>query len=283
MNLVLLFPEDFLSEEERSAAMEIAGIGTAASAEGTGFPDRHPREAGDRPEPGVPRRDRFASVARVRLAGRRAQHVVKVHRAEAGRELVVGLANGPIGRGRVESATDGEVLLDVVLDRDPPPPSPITLVLALPRPKVVNRTVAAASSLGIKAIHLVNAWRVEKAYWSSPRLEPDNLREQAVLGLEQGRDSLLPTIELHRFLRPFAEERLPAIAGESLRLFAHPGATEPCPRAVPGPVTLLVGPEGGWIAREVEMFERLGFRPVSIGERILRVETAVAVLAGRLG
>ena len=178
---------------------------------------------------------------------------------------------------------DPEALeLEVTLDQPPPPKLPLTLVLALPRPKVLNRTLAAAASLGVARICLVNAWKVEKSYWKSPRLDPDNLRLQRLLGLEQARDTRMPELTLHRLLRPFAEDELPALVRGSLGLVAHPGAPEPCPRAVAGPVTLAIGPEGGFLPAEVDLLERAGCRPVHLGARILRVETAVAALAGRL-
>jgi RsmE family RNA methyltransferase len=45
---------------------------------------------------------------------------------------------------------------------------------------------------------------------------------------------------------------------------------------------LAIGPEGGWIEREVETFIARGFTPVSIGAPILRVEAAVASALGQL-
>ncbi|MGZ3460670.1 MAG: RsmE family RNA methyltransferase, partial [Archangium sp.] len=47
-------------------------------------------------------------------------------------------------------------------------------------------------------------------------------------------------------------------------------------------VVLAVGPDGGWVPFEAELLEAHGFRPVSLGPRILRVETAVPVLLGQL-
>jgi RsmE family RNA methyltransferase len=226
--------------------------------------------------------DDFVAPSRVRLSGRRLQHVRDVHRATIGEDLVVGIANGRVGRGTVTRLDDDAVEMDVVLDRHAPPPLALTLILALPRPKVLNRVIASAASLGIKRIILINAWRVEKSYWSSPRLSEDNLRTQSILGLEQARDTMLPSIETRRLFRPFVEEELPSLAHGTRALVAHPRAPEPCPRDAHEPVTLVIGPEGGFIEAEIASLERAGFTPVSIGERILRVETALAFLVARI-
>ncbi|HEX8172262.1 MAG TPA: 16S rRNA (uracil(1498)-N(3))-methyltransferase [Thermoanaerobaculia bacterium] len=224
----------------------------------------------------------FTGADRVRLSGRRLKHVRSVHHAAAGDELVVGRLGGKLGRGVVTQLDDDALELQVTLTDDPPPPLPVTLVLALPRPKVLNRVIAAATSLGVKRIVLINAWRVEKSYWSSPRLSDDNLLLQRVLGLEQARDTILPSIELHRLFRPFVENELPAMARDTLALVAHPHATRDCPREAGRAVTLVIGPEGGFIAQELSSLERAGCAAVSLGPRVLRVETAVAALLARL-
>lgn len=224
----------------------------------------------------------FEEEGRAVLRGRRREHIARVHRAAEGDTLTVGIAGGKAGRATIETLTPDAVTLRVVLDREPPPPLGVVLVLALPRPKVLNRAVAAAASMGIKRLFLINAWRVEKSYWSSPRLSKANLREQSIAGLEQARDTILPQIEARRFFRRFVEDELPAIAEGTLRLVAHPGVEEECPRAVVEPVTLVVGPEGGFIAEEIASLEKAGFRAVTTGPRILRVETAVTALLARL-
>lgn len=220
--------------------------------------------------------DDFIDAQRVRLTGRRLEHVRRVHRAAAGDALVVGVCGGRIGRGEVTRLDDDALEMTIALDRDPPPPLPVTLVLALPRPKVLNRVIAGATSMGVKRIFLINAWRVEKSYWKSPRLSDDNLLLQRILGLEQARDTILPAIETRRFFRPFVEDELPSIAKGTRALVAHPGGGAAI-EAEGGPVTLAIGPEGGFIEEEVASLERAGFRTVSLGDRILRVETAVAV------
>jgi RsmE family RNA methyltransferase len=216
----------------------------------------------------------FVDEETVRLSGRRLEHVLRVHRAAVGQTLVVGLAGDRIGTGEVARLDPEALVMRVQLHRDPPPPLDVTLLLALPRPKVLNRVLASVTSMGVKRIVLMNAWRVEKSYWKSPRLSDENLLLQRILGLEQARDTILPSIEIQRFFRPFVE----SLEVSGLSLVAHPGGREPYPRELTGPLTLAVGPEGGFIEEEIASFERKGFRIVTMGERILRVETAVAAL-----
>ena len=68
----------------------------------------------------------------------------------------------------------------------------------------------------------------------------------------------------------------------SLSLVAHPGGVATCPRDVRGPATLAVGPEGGFVPYEIEKLVSLGFTVVSLGERVLNVETAVPALISHL-
>lgn len=226
--------------------------------------------------------DGIDSRGRVRLRGRRLKHVLEVHRAAAGDELRVGLLGGGVGSGRVLQLTPEVLELEVRLDGRPPAPLPVTLILGLPRPKVLRRVLRAASSLGVKRIVLLNARRVEKSYWQSPYLETFAMNEQLLLGLEQARDTVPAEILVRPLFKPFVEDELPGLARATLPLVAHPGALAACPRNTDRTVTLAIGPEGGFIPYEVEKFACCGFTPISLGERILSVETAVPAVLARL-
>jgi RsmE family RNA methyltransferase len=218
----------------------------------------------------------------VLLSGRRLKHLHDVHRAEAGDSLRVGHLGGLMGSGQLLSLNADEAELSVQLDMPPPEKLPLTLLLALPRPKMLRRVLQTVSSMGVSRLILLNSYRVEKSFWQTPFLEPAAIREQLILGLEQARDTVLPEVIIEKRFKPFVEDLLPGIAAGTLGLVGHPGDHPACPRAVEQPVTLAIGPEGGWIPYEVEKLTEAGLQPVQLGARILRVETAVTALLARL-
>ncbi len=226
--------------------------------------------------------DDFTGAEHVRLRGRRAAHVTGVHRAAVGDTLRVGALNGRVGSGRITHLADGVLEMAVSLDDDAPPPLPLTLCLALPRPKTLKKVLQAAVAMGVKRIVLMATWRVEKSFWESPALTAEALHEQVLLGLEQGCDTVAPSIEVRRRFKPFVEDEVPALIAGTLPLAAHPLADAACPRGVRTAVTLAVGPEGGFIPYEIDLLRAQGFTSVSLGPRPLRVEHAVPALLSRL-
>ncbi|WP_193166028.1 16S rRNA (uracil(1498)-N(3))-methyltransferase [Microbulbifer hainanensis] len=224
----------------------------------------------------------FVAPGRVRLSGRRQQHIQQVHRAAIGDTLRVGLLDGDIGSGQISDLSESGIELQVEFQSAPPAALPLTLILALPRPKMLKRVIQHATALGVKKLYLINAYRVEKSYWQTPWLAEDKLREQCLLGLEQAVDTRMPQIELRKRFKPFVEDELPEVAANSLKLVAHPVTEAPCPVDLPEPATLAIGPEGGFIPYEVEKLQEQGFAAVHLGPRILRVETALPVLLSRL-
>jgi RsmE family RNA methyltransferase len=224
----------------------------------------------------------FVAPDRVILRDRRLVHMQEVHRAEVGDSLRVGHIGGLLGSAELLRLQPHEAELRVQLDRAPPAKLPLTLILALPRPKMLRRIFQTVATMGVAEVILVNSYRVEKSFWQTPFLEPAAIREQLILGLEQARDSVLPQVAIEKRFKPFVEDRLPQIARGSLGLVGHPGDFPACPRAVSEPVTLAIGPEGGWLPYEIDLLCKSGLQPVQLGERILRVETAVTALLARL-
>lgn len=224
----------------------------------------------------------FVDAHRVVIEGRRFAHITTIHRAVVGDQLIVGLAEGQIGSGTVTRIDRQSLEMQTELVFDPPAPLPITLLLALPRPKVLSRVIETITAMGVKELFLINTARVEKSFWQSDRLDDDVVNAHLILGLEQGKDTRLPRVQMRKKLRPFLEDELPGIAVGTSSLVAHPGASQECPYKLESAVTLAIGPEGGFIDKEISMFEEAGFTPVNLGSRILRVESAIPALLGRL-
>lgn len=224
----------------------------------------------------------FIAADRAVLSDRRFTHMQEIHRVAVGDSLRVGRLGGLMGQARVERLEGHEAELSLSFDQAPPAKLPLTLVLALPRPKMLRRVFQTIATMGVAKLVLVNSYRVEKSFWQTPFLDPDNIRENLILGLEQARDTVLPEVIIEKRFKPFVEDRLPAIAAGTLGLVGHPGNHPPCPRGVDEAVTLAIGPEGGWIPYEVDLLGKAGLNPVQLGERILRVETAVTALLARL-
>jgi len=212
--------------------------------------------------------------------GRRARHVVEVLRAAPGDRIAVGLWRGPTGEALVVEASADRVLLTVNLAGEPPPPSPVSLVLALPRPKILRKVLQAVAAMGVKRLALVGTYRVEKSYFGSPLLAPEAIDAELRLGLEQGKDTRPPSVSLHRYFKPFVEDELDGLfpPGSAARLVAHPGAPGLLASVAPpgeGAVVLAIGPEGGFTPYEASTLASRGFHPFSFGPRPLRVDVAV--------
>lgn len=218
-----------------------------------------------------------------RLTGRRARHVVEVLRAVAGDRIQAGVVGGKMGEAEVRAVSADELVLAPRLDRDPPPPSPVSLLLALPRPKILRKVLQSVASMGVKRLVLLGSYRVEKSYFGSPLLEPDALRAELLLGLEQGRDTAVPEVLLRRFFKPFVEDELEACFPGRTRLLAHPAGAAPLEALAPAgaDAALAIGPEGGWTPYEADALRARGFTTFSLGPRVLRVDAAVPFAVGQ--
>ncbi len=216
------------------------------------------------------------------LTGRRARHVREVLGCAPGDAIAAGVLGGNTGTAEVLASEVDRLSLRATLDRAPPPPSPVSLLLALPRPKILRKVLQAVAAMGVKRLVLLGSWKVEKSYWGSPLLAPEALREELLLGLEQGKDTALPEVHLRRFFKPFVEDELDALL-PGARLLADPFAPSMLEALPPpaGGVAVAVGPEGGWTEYEARTLADRGFAPASLGPRPLRVDQAVPFVVGQ--
>jgi len=224
----------------------------------------------------------FISNNRVCLKGLTAKHIYSVHKAELGTQLTVGLINGLIGKGTVIQICPNHIELDIDLNSPPPETLPLTLIIALPRPKTLKKIIQVSTSMGVKHLYFIESWKVDKSYWQSPCLNVNEINKQIKLGLEQGKDTLPPQIIFKKRFKPFIEDEIPELIKDTYAMVAHPTAEQQCPFNINKPVTLIIGPEGGFTEYEINLITSQGFQAVSIGRRVLRTEYAIPAILGRL-
>lgn len=213
---------------------------------------------------------------------RRHSHLYKVIKPAIGDSVRVGQINGQIGVGRVIHHDAQGSKLAIELTQDAPPALPLKLLLAVPRPKMLRRILQTCATLGVTEITLINSAKVEKSYWQTPFLQPEQIHDNLLLGMEQGGLTHLPQVSSAKLFKPFVEDHLADWAGDTQRLVAHPRDAQEAPAPSLMPTTLAIGPEGGFTDYEVDKLAEQGFTSVSLGSRILRVETAIPVAIAQL-
>lgn len=214
---------------------------------------------------------------------RQVAHINTVLKAAAGERLKIGVKNQQLGAATIKHLDEHCcILTDVVLDKAPPPKLNLTMILALPRPKVLRRLILDMAAMGVAHIVLVNSYRTDKSYWGSPLLE--RLDEFVYEGLEQGVDTVPPKITLAKRFKPFVQDELPILMHNKRAVVAHPYGQMLFGQFVAAqglPEVVVVGAEGGFIDYEIALLGSVGVQAVSLGTRILRTESAVNAIVGR--
>jgi RsmE family RNA methyltransferase len=212
---------------------------------------------------------------------RQLEHLRTHLNLQVGDRLKVGIREGQ--RYLTEVLAVDERLIQVKSIQAEPVPEklPVTLIVAMPRPKVLRRLIMDSVTMGVEKIVLLHSYRVDKSYWQTPFLQ--QIDQYVTLGLEQAGDTIAPKIEIYKRFKPFVEDVLPTwISTEKPAYVAHPYADISMPYAITHACTLLIGPEGGFIPYEIDLLEKNGCQVVSLGNRILRTETAISYVLGRL-
>lgn len=212
---------------------------------------------------------------------RQLEHLKQHINVQVGDTLKVGIREGKRYLTEVVEVTEQVVKLKSIQIEPVPAKLPVTLIVAMPRPKVLRRLIMDSVTLGVEKIILLHSYRVDKSYWQTPFLQ--QLDQYVTLGLEQAGDTIAPKIEIYKRFKPFVEDVLPGlITADCPAYVAHPYADLKMPFAIDHSCTIVIGPEGGFISYEVDLLIKNGCQAVSLGNRIIRTETVIPYVLGRL-
>lgn len=224
----------------------------------------------------------LAQDASLKLPDEVAHHALRVLRLRYGEQVAVFDGAGQEFLAELIEL-DGEpaVKLGHQVEGEREAPLRVTLVQALAVADKMDWIVQKAVELGAVAVHPVEAERcVLKLAGDRAVKRVAHWRQVAVAAAEQcGRRRLCEVGEIRRL------ERYLATPAQGERWILAPGEGEILSEMSPpaGPVELLIGPEGGWSEAELAAARAAACRPVRLGPRVLRTETAgMAALAAMM-
>jgi len=212
------------------------------------------------------------------LKGDQALHLAKVLRAEPGQIFDV-VANGFLHRAEVATVSEREVMFTLHEELETDSALPVHLLMAVFKFDHMEWGIEKATELGVALITPVMARRTEKHLAQTAAKRVERWRRIVREAAQQSRRSDVPTVDEPVVLKAAlesvsAEKKLLLAETEqenSLRAGLANGAQS---------VALAIGPEGGWTAEEMKLFEAAGWKSVTLGPRILRAETAaIAAIA----
>lgn len=218
------------------------------------------------------------------IQGDDAHHLTRVLRVEAGQKYEIS-DNRDVYLAEIETARKDLVSFAVIEKLTAAELSArITIAAALIKFERFEWLIEKATELGVDAIVPFMAERSEKGLDLAAGKRGERWRRIGREASEQSRRARLPEISV---ALSFADA-VALKADLKMALDEQSGATPilaALPRDTPRDMTvaLLVGPEGGWTDRERSMFTASGWTPVSLGNTILRAETAAIVAIGVVG
>jgi 16S rRNA (uracil1498-N3)-methyltransferase len=210
---------------------------------------------------------------RAMLLGEHADHLTRVLRARVGQDFDI--ATGDIvRRGRIVSLSDNRVEFELGEAVPADQPADITLALAIFKFDRMEWAIEKCTELGVSQIVPVIARRTDAHLAAASNKRAERWHRIARQASEQSRRSAPPEIAAplklaEAFSLP-GSLRIVLAESEQQTLLRDVVSSE----SASGGVVLAVGPEGGWTDDELHSFQKSAWIPASLGNTILRAETA---------
>ena len=207
------------------------------------------------------------------LVGEHADHLVRVLRARVGQKFDIAIGEA-VRRGRIASVSDDRVEFELGEEVSGADLAGIILVLAVFKFDRMEWAIEKCTELGVSRIVPVISRRTDAHLAAASSKRVERWQRVARQAAEQSRRASPPEIavpiKVSEALSLQAALRIVLAESEErtlLRDVVRPHAAE-------DGVALAVGPEGGWTEDESQSFRQAGWISASLGNTILRAETA---------
>jgi RsmE family RNA methyltransferase len=232
------------------------------------------------------------------LSDLRGRHIHDILKLKTGDEFKAGIINGPRGRARIVKAGPEGYALEFELSEPPPPPFPLILAVGAGRPPSIKKILKEGAAIGFAEIHFFPPGRGEAAYLEGHIFKNREFRSFILEGASQSGCTTLPLVAAHASFAgafdalnqfslnekgwtPLALDNRDAETGLADYLGVFSGSAAQGSGPGPKGFVLWAGAERGFSEEEREVFAQAGTPRLSLGPRILRVETA-CIAAGSL-
>jgi 16S rRNA (uracil1498-N3)-methyltransferase len=222
--------------------------------------------------------------------GDAAHHLGHVLRAHAGQ--LYELSDGSSAwLARIESVARNRVEFALLEQLHAPLPTvDVTLLLSIVKFDAFEWAIEKATELGVSKIIPLAAARSEKGLLAAAQKRSQRWRKILLESSQQSRRLRIPQLSevakpAQSFAAQTAEFRLMLSErsdAPSLRRSLARSAHGAMSAAAPAIAALAIGPEGGWTDDELAATRAAGFHEVSLGQLILRTETAVVAALATL-
>ena len=224
------------------------------------------------------------------LCDHRVKHIQKILKKGVGDSFDAGIVNGAAGTAEIRSVSPQGMEFCFEASGDGKPLHPVTMIIGFPRPIQLKRLLRDIASLGVSQVHLCGTELGEKSYLKATLSQPEELTAMLKDGSIQAKSTHVPQVFVHQDVASC----LDFVAGnDSIRVAGNPRIHVALDNIEPtaslqgflsskfsadevkrAGVVAAIGSERGWTDNERQLFRKKGFTLCSMGERVLRTETA---------
>lgn len=212
-------------------------------------------------------------------------HIKKVLKLDEGDEFKAGIINGKIGRAVITNFSDEKLVFEFHPMVSPEAFFDIKIILGFPRPIQLRRILRDAASLGFSELFLTGTELGEKSYLQSNLATHVEIRKYILDGIMQAGQTMLPDFSICNSIKEVLQklnnsyakvENNSKITKKILFDISNDAKNLKYLNLTKNDELIIaIGNERGWTNNERHLFAENGFKPFSLGKRILRTETAV--------